>query len=177
MKRAWILGLLLLVSCEKYYVCVKQISIGPSYLASTHVATPDPRQAHPPEGQKLFIDWVIPEDILEKSPKMVVYLLYKDHTQKELSYPIKYQRGYEVYSLLNEEFKKTHGLLTYRAEIVTEDGEIYKDWKHQLWVNLITLEDISSSASSMSSSVSDQSMQGSVIDTPGSKEEGSSESN
>lgn len=136
------LGLLLLCGCDKYYVSVKQIKVGPTYLASTHVGTPDPRQAHPPEGQKLYIDWTIPEEILEKSPKIVMYLLYKDHSQKELTYPIEHQRGYEVYSLLNEEFKKTKGLLTYRAEIVTEDGEVYKDWKHQLWVNLITLDDI-----------------------------------
>lgn len=176
MKKAWIVGLLLVCGCEKYYVSVKQISVGPSYLASTHVGTPDPRQSHPPQGQKLFIDWSVPAQILEKSPKIVMHLLYKDHSQKELSYPINYQRGYEVYSLMNEDFEKSHGLLTYRAEIVTDDGMIYKDWKHQLWVNLITLEDINSSASSTSSSVSDQSMQGSVIETPESKEEGFSQS-
>jgi hypothetical protein len=136
------LGLLFFFGCDKYYVSVKQISVGPSYLASTHVGAPDPRQAHPPAGQKLYIDWAIPEGVLEKSPKIVMYLLYKDHSQKELVYPIEHGRGYEVYSLLNEEFKEKGGLLTYRAEIVTEDGAIYKDWKHQLWVNLITLEDI-----------------------------------
>ncbi len=176
MKRAWILGLLLFFGCDKYYVSVKQLSVGPTYLASTHVGTPDPRQANPPEGQKLFIDWAIPEDVLEKSPRLVMYLLYKDHSQKELIYPIEHQRGYKVYSLLNNEFRETKGLLTYRAEIVTEGGEIYKDWKHQLWVNLITLEDINSSASDTSSSVSDQSTQGSVIETPGMREEGFSES-
>ncbi len=51
--------------------------------------------------------------------------------------------GVETYSVLNKDFKKTGGFLAYRAEILTEDGEVYADWKHQLWVKLIDIDDMS----------------------------------
>jgi len=163
---------LLLASCDKYYVAVRQIPVNTSSLASAHVGTPDPRLAHPPLGQKLVVDWVVPGELLIKQPRVVLFLLYKDHTEKKLSYPIEYKSGYAVYALLGEEFEKTKGLLTYRAEIVTAEGEIYRDWKHQLWVNLITLEQ-----ESTSSSVDAQSMQGSVSESVDLSSAGFSEKN
>lgn len=173
-----ILLLVLLFSCDKYYISVRQMPVNAGYLASTHVGTPDPRQAHPPLGQKLIINWVVPPEVLTQDPKVVLYLVYKDHTEKKISYPILYRNGMEVYSLLNEEFENKKGLLTYRAEIVTQEGEIYKEWKHQLWVNLITLdEERSSSAASTNSSVASQPMQGSVIEIPYLSEEGLSDKN
>ncbi len=132
---------ILLASCEKYYVSVSSIPINASYLASSQVGTPDPRQAHPPVGQKLVIDWAIPPEMLSEQPKIILHLLYKNHGEKEVVYPITCRGGYTVYSLLNEEFVETKGLLTYRAEIVTEGGKVYREWKHQLWVNLITLDE------------------------------------
>lgn len=152
--------------------------VNAGYLASTHVGTPDPRQAHPPLGQKLIIDWNVPPEVLAQEPKVFVHLIYKDHSQKEAVYPILYRSGTKVYSLLNEEFEKTKGLLTYRAQIVLADGSVYKDWKHQLWVNLITLDEESTdSAESTNSSVSSQSMQGSVMETAYLSEDGFSNKN
>jgi hypothetical protein len=169
--------LILLCGCEKYHVSVRQLHVDPTYLASMHVGTPDPRKAHPPIGQKLIIDWTVPPEMLAQDPKLVMYLIYKNHTEKEVSYPILYRNGTHVYSLLNEEFEQTKGLLTYRAEIVV-DGKVYKDWKHQLWVNLITLEEErTASAASTSDSVISQSMQGSVIDTAYLSEDGFSGKN
>ncbi len=49
--------------------------------------------------------------------------------------------GWVTYQLLNEEYNAVDGILTYKAEIITEDGEVFCDWKHQLWVNLITLKE------------------------------------
>lgn len=131
---------ILLASCEKYYVSVRSIPVNASYLASSHVGTPDPRQATPPVGQKLVIDWSIPPEMLAAQPKIVLHLLYKNHTEKEVVHPITCRGGYMVYSLLDGDFAETKGLLTYRAEIVTEEGQVYREWKHQLWVNLITLD-------------------------------------
>jgi hypothetical protein len=31
--------------------------------------------------------------------------------------------------------------LTYSAEIMTPDHHVYREWKHQLWANLITLDE------------------------------------
>jgi hypothetical protein len=132
--------LALFTGCDKYYVSVRQIHVDDQYLASTHVGTPDPRRNPPPSGQKLVIDWQIPPEVLGQNPKIVLHLLFKNHVEMREIYPIKNKCDTKVYSLLNDEYFVTGGLLTYRAEIVLEDGEIYRDWKHQLWVNLITLD-------------------------------------
>lgn len=136
--------LILLASCEKYYVSVRNLPVNASYLASSHVKTPDPRQKNPPLGEKLIIDWSLPPELLSENPRIVLYLIFKTHQEKQLVYPITSRAGYEVYSLLGEEFKERKGLLTYRAEIVTDEGRVYREWTHQLWVNLINFEEMSS---------------------------------
>ena len=166
--------LLLLSGCEKYYVSVRNIPIDASYLASSAVGTPDPRQANPPFGQKLVIDWDIPPELLDENPRIVLNILYKNHTEKEVIYPISHKRGYEVFDLLNQQFFETQGFLCYRAELLIGEGRVYREWRHQLWVNLITLKELeerSSPAEESSASVSSQPKQGSVIETPLSSEE------
>ena len=49
--------------------------------------------------------------------------------------------NYTTYSLLDEEYEKTGGILTYKACIVTQEGKIFKESKHQLWVNLIEIDE------------------------------------
>lgn len=73
-------------------------------------------------------------------------MIYKNHTEKTLVYPIENRLGYEVYSLLDKDYDETGGLLTYKADIITSDHQIYREWKHQLWVNLITLDEGSEKA-------------------------------
>lgn len=138
-KTVVILLTLVLSSCDRYYVSVMQQKINVNYLASTHVGTPDPRQLTPPFGQELIIDWQVPQDLLKKNPVCVLHVMYRDYTTEEFFYDIRYKIGYWKYALLNEEFERRKGILTYRAEIVTDGGEVYKEWKHQLWVNLIAL--------------------------------------
>lgn len=117
-----------------------------SYLASSHVDTPDPQRANPPRGQKIVLQWAVPPELLEKKPQIVFHMIYKNHTEKTLVYPIDSRLGYEVYSLLDKDYDETGGLLTYKADIITSDQQIYREWKHQLWVNLITLEEASERA-------------------------------
>ncbi len=160
--------LLLLSSCQKYEVSVSQHLINRDYLASTHAATPDPRQACPPMGEMLSANWILPTCLLEEEPSLKLHVIYKNYTEEIFTYPIENKRGYVTYFLINDDFFEKKGILTYKAEIITEEGEIYREWKHQLWVNLITLEEleINSSAMDSSSSVVDHPIQGSVIETP-----------
>jgi len=129
-----------LSGCQKYYLSLRQIPIDGEYLASSHVGSPDPRQANPPYGQKVAMMWAIPPHLLEQKPKLILHVVYKNHTEEELIYPIEERSGTEVFSLLNENYEAKGGLLTYKAAIRTEDGETYRKWKHQLWVDLITLK-------------------------------------
>jgi hypothetical protein len=222
----WVLLLIYLPSCGKSYITVRQEWVDRRYLASSHVNTPDPRQNNPPLGQKLIVSWLIPNSVMEEHPNLVLRVIFWNYTEKNIVFPIRHRAGYKVFSVLNEEYEKTGGLLTYSAQIVSQDNQVYKEWKHQLWVNLIdingehkvpeeknlnpeekvndeldqgtegddfdedeyeyppsyderehTEEDNSESAADINSSVIDQSMQGSVIETAYFSEEGSLENN
>lgn len=131
----------MLASCEKYYLSLRQLPVDASYLASSHVHTPDPRQDHPPHGQKIVLRWSVPPELLDKKPQIVFHVIYKNHTEKAFVYPIESRMGYKVYSLLDQDYDETGGLLTYRADILTPDHRVYREWKHQLWVDLITLNE------------------------------------
>lgn len=133
--------LLICSSCQKYYLSIYQEKIDRDSLASTYVGTPDPRQKNPPEGQELIIEWQIPRALLKEKPSIHLQMIYKDYSESKRIYPIFYKAGYVTYSILGEEFKKTKGLLAYKAEIQTEDGKTFLLWQHQLWVNVIRLED------------------------------------
>jgi hypothetical protein len=140
MRIFYIAALLLLAGCKQYYLCLCQEWVDVRYLASTHVGTPDPRQLNPPLGQKLIIDWRVPGEILQKKPEVVLHLILWDYTTRTVRFPIKRRMDYASYKLINEEYEKSGGILTFKAEIVTEDGQVYREWKHQLWVNLITID-------------------------------------
>lgn len=110
------------------------------YLASTHVGTPDPRQAHPPQGQRIVINWFLPSRVIEQGASLKLHILFWNYTTQVVNYPLKKQRGSTEYFLLDEAFERKKGILTYKAEVVTAEGEIFSEWKHQLWVNLIDIE-------------------------------------
>ncbi|MBI3236159.1 MAG: hypothetical protein HYZ48_00375 [Chlamydiales bacterium] len=145
MRTVWVFlsALVCLASsgCEKYYASVTQQWIDVRYLASTHVKTPDPRQAHPPIGQMLVVDWRVPKSLLKKNPQVQLTMIFWDFTEKTICFPIEERMGWVTYSLLNEEYDKTGGIITYKAEILDEDGSLFREWKHQLWVELIVIRD------------------------------------
>ncbi len=128
----------ILAGCQRSYLSLSQEKVDARYLASTYVGTPDPRQDDPPMGQRVIINWFVPAKILEKQPRIDLHLLFWDYTQRMVTYPLEKQTGSKVYFLLGKDFEQTKGILTYKAEIVTEDGRVFSEWKHQLWVELIT---------------------------------------
>ncbi len=134
-------ALLILPGCSQYYLSVCQEWVDERYLASTHVQTPDPRREHPPIGQMLILDWRVPEDVFKKDPEVVLDLILWDYTAKQIRIPIKRRMDFATWRLLNEEYEKSGGILTYKAMIVLKDGEVFREWKHQLWVNLIVVSD------------------------------------
>jgi hypothetical protein len=131
--------LLLLTGCSKYFLSLRQVPVDASYLASSHVHTPEPRT--PPHGQKIVLQWAVPPELLKQKPEIIFHVIYRNHTEKTIVYPIESRLGYEVYSLLDCDYDESGGILTYAAEIVTPDHCVYREWKHQLWVNLITLDE------------------------------------
>lgn len=132
--------LILLCGCEKYYLSVKREMINRNTLASTFVGSPDPRQKNPPRGQELMIEWRLPEEALSQKPVLVLKILYKNLQEEILNYPVTRKRGWVTHSVLGEAFEKTEGFLTYKGEIVGKDQKVIKEWKHQLWTNLIVID-------------------------------------
>lgn len=137
----------LLVGCSQYYLTISQQWVDARYLASTHAKTPDPRQDHPPLGQMLVLDWRVPKEVLKQKPVLVLDLLLWDYTTKQVRFPIDKRMDYVTYKLLNQDYEKSGGILTYKAAIVLEDGTPYRQWKHQLWVNLIVIDQEENAAS------------------------------
>ncbi len=151
---------------------MRRQKVDQNYLASTHVGSPDPRQECPPCGQMVVIEWWVPKEILSQNPRICLQMILWDYTKRVVEFPIDRRIGYETYFVIGEDFETTCGIITYKAEIITGDGCVFRDWKHQLWVDLIQMEEESSEEeqiSSKSSSVSCQPMQGSVIEIPSSK--------
>jgi hypothetical protein len=136
-----ILGCLLQVSCCHHHLSILQQTIDPNYLASVNVKTPDPRQKNPPFGQQLIIEWWVPKLTVVEGSELVLHVIYWDYSQETCRFPIKKRGGYHLFPLLREKFEEKKGFLTYMAEIVDKEGRVYAEWKHQLWVNLITFDE------------------------------------
>lgn len=92
-------------------------------------------------GQKLFVEWNLPSDDVKKGLILTLKIIFRNYQEETISYAIDRRRGWITYELLDERFYETKGLLTYKADIATIEGEVVKEWKQQLWVNLIKLEE------------------------------------
>lgn len=127
--------------CEKYYLSLTDQKINVNSLASTHANTPDKRQHSPPIGEMIVMDWRVPKEILDKKPIIDLYVIYGNYTEQRFEYPISKRMGYKTCKVLNDDFVSSKGVITYRADLRLNDGQIYRSWNHQLWVNLITIDD------------------------------------
>ena len=102
-------------------------------LASSHIGTPDPRQADPPEGQRLLIAWDFPRSSYQKNLTLSATVRFWDDEQEMLFYPIDRKRGYTAFFFPKEK------ILTYRVDVRTKEGELIESWKHHFWTELINI--------------------------------------
>ncbi len=153
---------ILFASCQQGTLMVHQQKVSPTFLASTNIGSPDPRT--PPNGQMIVAEWIVAPRVLQSDPMLRLQVMFRDYTETTVDFPIHSRAGYETYSILNKEFKKTGGFLSYKAEILTGEGQVVANWTHQLWVKLITVDE--SDTDFVSSMVVERSRQASVTDTP-----------
>ncbi len=154
MRQASFCLLLFLTSCGSSALVLHEQRITPYYLASTHVGSPDPRT--PPKGEMVVAEWWLSKQARDENLSLVINVLYRDFTTRTITFPIQSRIGYEVIQVVNEEFEETGGFLAYRAEIVTPSGEVFADWKHQLWVKLISVDEKSEDLTDRISSAVDE---------------------
>jgi len=129
---------LVLAGCYTNHLYVQQEWIDRCTLASSHVGTPDPRQAHPPHGQKLLISWDFPKSLFLENLTLAVTVRLWNNTQETTYYSIGRRRDY--LSLFFSHEKPDTKILTYKVEVFSEDGKEVSVWKHQFWTELIDID-------------------------------------
>jgi hypothetical protein len=154
--KAFLILLLMMASCYRHHLYVQQEWVDRTFLASTHVNTPDPQQANPPEGQRLLIAWDFPRSVFQRELTLKTEVRFWSDQQKTYLLPISKKRGYTAIFFPKEK------ILTYRVQMISKEGDVVETWKHHFWTDLIEVGETPSN----SSSVSSQPMHESVMDRP-----------
>lgn len=139
-----------LTSCHFHRLEVQTQYIGEESLASFVVATPDPRIANPPIGQRLLIQWWLDQSEWQKnSCYLALRVRFRNHQECEQKIAIDRAKGYCLYQVQGALFRQTGGVITYLAEIIqlsknegadqTEERteEVIARFQHPLWKTLI----------------------------------------
>ncbi|MBU6383394.1 MAG: hypothetical protein KGR16_03665 [Verrucomicrobia bacterium] len=153
MRKLLIMGLFL-TCCYKDHLYVQQEWVDRNFLASTHVNTPDPRQACPPEGQRLLIAWRFPMNMVDAGLSLDLTVRLWDNQEEHFIRPITQSHGHAAFNFFDHK-----RILTYKIDILNAQGEVIEVWEHQFWTKLIDVD-------RSSSAVSSQPKQGSVMEMP-----------
>jgi hypothetical protein len=118
---------------------VQHDRIDVSYLASTYVDSPDYRQKNPPNGQRISIAWDFPLSLYRENLTLVLTVRFWDNRQDVFVYKIPRKRGYTYYKFYDDSNDKEKRILTYKVDIINEDGVLVDQWKHHFWKELIEI--------------------------------------
>lgn len=128
-----------LVSCMKSHLAVYTDYLSHENLASYHIDTPDPLLNNPPIGQRLIVIWTLKKKhLLYEDLHLKISIRFRDKNESTITYPLCKPKGTYIYSILNEDYIKTGGFLTYKVELIG-DGIVLDEWRHQIWTNLIQI--------------------------------------
>lgn len=114
--------------------------IGIEQLASYYVRAPDPKLCCPDIGQRLVISWNLQEKIFcYPDLRLVVSIQFKNGEEKVITYPVNNSHQTILHYCVNEDFERTGGIITYKAEL---RSGVYclEIWKHLLWNETIRLD-------------------------------------
>lgn len=139
--KVWsLVPLVMLSGCSGTSLIVQTDFLTDENLASYYIQTPDPLLNCGFVGQRMLISWSFPRSYLEfTDPYIIVHIRYRNHEEETLRLDNLHFSGTKVFTLLNDAFFDTEGILTYKAQLFMDDT-ILAEWRHQLWVELITLE-------------------------------------
>ncbi|HRD55431.1 MAG TPA: hypothetical protein PLC42_03435 [Parachlamydiaceae bacterium] len=126
-----------LTSCTPHKIAVQTRYFSREDLASFYVGTQDPLQNDPPVGQQLLIFWKAGKDFYRYKNMAVRYKIrLANRKEIEDAFIIREPKGYFTYSLFGDDYFKSGGIATYKAELIG-DGEIIEEWCQHLWKELI----------------------------------------
>lgn len=141
MKKIFVFFILFILtgSCYRNYLYVHHEKMDSSYLASTYIGTPDPRQKHPPMGQQISISWDFPLSVYKENLTLITTIRFWNNEQDVFVHKVERKRGYVFYKFQAATEDKTKKILTYKVDVINEDQKLVDQWKHQFWKELIKI--------------------------------------
>ena len=95
---------------------------------------------NPPSGQRISIAWDFPLSVFRNQElTLMLSVRFWDNTENLLVSKIERKRGYKIYKFQDDTIDKTKKILTYKVDVVNQDGKIVDVWKHQFWKKLIKI--------------------------------------
>lgn len=138
-KLLFLLPLLLFcASCQRCPLDARLEELTPSYLASCRVNTPDPQRCRFC-GQQLVVSWELPT-LLSDDLLVRISLITGKHRFCKISIPAEGRYGSITYQLVNDNYKKTGGILTYKVELFSKH-RLLATYKPRSWVEWVLIED------------------------------------
>lgn len=106
-----------------------------------HAETPDPKAERGEVGQRLIISWDLPYKEFHKHLWQVkVQIQFGNRTEEEKTKKITNFEGDWVLKWSGRPYVDKRGIVSYKAELM-RDGAVVNTFQHQLWCELIRLED------------------------------------
>lgn len=142
MKRLFLLSLLFCTGCAlRPHISVHSQPINKKYYASHYAKTPDPRAEKGEVGQRLIISWHIPyRDFRKHVWRAKATVQFGDRTENSFYKQIDAFEGDWILKWSGRPFIDKRGVISYKVELL-QDGEVIDTFQHQLWCELIRLED------------------------------------
>lgn len=129
-----LLFLLFIVSgCQNEPLSVYTEGFNAENLASYYVKTPDLRRLCPSIGQRLVLHWNCAE-----ATHICLTVRTRDCEEKTVEVPIDCPSGTYIYTLADQDYLCSGGILTYTATLYSGDEPCYHT-EHHLWTELICI--------------------------------------
>lgn len=129
-------------SCSRRPITVFSEYVSQESLASYSVNTPDPHLNCPAVGQKLYISWNVPDCFCNQFPlELKLVIRFRNRAETVQTFAINKKMGSYVYQLLGDEYFEKEGIFSYKIQLL-HDQDILDEWRHQIWVDLITFPEI-----------------------------------
>lgn len=129
--------LTLTASCRTTDLTVRSEYYNKEHLASYTMDTPDPRKNSSSFGQRLIINWSVPESTYQKGPlELVLRVRLKNGEEKNVKILLTKRAGQTFFPIFGNDFTKKGGLQSYFVELQSAGKTIDKN-RHKLWVEMI----------------------------------------
>lgn len=131
-KRALLLLLAGLASCQRDLISVRREFLSCQSLASYIVETPDPNLSCPPTGESLVVSWNLQ---VRATLTATLRLMNGEERveQRRLSRP----KGTTSFDLINDDYFRTGGYRTYKLAVIDDDGQEIATFSHHLFTEII----------------------------------------